>query len=70
MSDHTNPIPEPVAGSPAEVRSTDGVRLQKVLANAGVASRRVAENLIVGGRVRVNGVVVTCLLYTSDAADE
>jgi len=48
VSDHTNPIPEPVAGSPAEVRSTDGVRLQKVLANAGVASRRVAENLISG----------------------
>ena len=38
---------------------TDGVRLQKVLANAGVASRRVAENLIVEGRVRVNGEVVT-----------
>ena len=45
--------------APAENRSTDGVRLQKVLANAGVASRRVAENLIVEGRVRVNGVVVT-----------
>jgi 23S rRNA pseudouridine2605 synthase len=40
-------------------RSTDGVRLQKVLANAGVASRRVAEQLIVEGRVRVNGLVVT-----------
>jgi 23S rRNA pseudouridine2605 synthase len=42
-------------------RSTDaeGVRLQKVLANAGVASRRVAENLIVEGRVRVNGETVT-----------
>jgi len=37
----------------------EGVRLQKVLANAGVASRRVAEQLIVEGRVRVNGVVVT-----------
>jgi MFS family permease len=35
------------------------VRLQKVLANAGVASRRVSEDLIVQGRVRVNGVVVT-----------
>lgn len=42
-----------------EGRSTDGIRLQKVLANAGVASRRVAENLIVEGRVKVNGVVVT-----------
>lgn len=39
--------------------SMDGVRLQKVLANAGVASRRVAEQMIVEGRVRVNGEVVT-----------
>ncbi|SBS74790.1 pseudouridine synthase [uncultured Microbacterium sp.] len=40
-------------------RDTDGVRLQKVLANAGVASRRVCEQYIVEGRIRVNGVVVT-----------
>lgn len=39
--------------------SSDGIRLQKVLANAGVASRRVAEQLIVEGRVRVNGTTVT-----------
>ncbi|MFV0372518.1 pseudouridine synthase [Microbacterium sp.] len=39
----------------------EGVRLQKVLANAGVASRRVCEQLIVAGRVRVNGVTVTAL---------
>lgn len=38
--------------------SVDGVRLQKVLAQAGVASRRVSEELIADGRVRVNGVVV------------
>ncbi len=38
---------------------TEGVRLQKVLANAGVASRRVSEQLIAAGRVRVNGTVVT-----------
>jgi 23S rRNA pseudouridine2605 synthase len=37
----------------------EGVRLQKVLANAGVASRRVCEEYIVQGRVRVNGRVVT-----------
>src|SRR5919108_5270737 len=36
-----------------------GVRLQKYLAQAGVASRRRSETLIVSGRVRVNGVVVT-----------
>lgn len=34
-------------------------RLQKFLANAGVASRRKAEELISAGRVRVNGAVVT-----------
>jgi 23S rRNA pseudouridine2605 synthase len=33
----------------------EGVRLQKVLASAGVASRRGAEELIVAGRVTVNG---------------
>jgi 23S rRNA pseudouridine2605 synthase len=33
-------------------------RLQKVLARGGVASRRAAEKLIAGGRVRVNGRVV------------
>jgi pseudouridine synthase len=35
-----------------------GERLQKVLARAGVASRRAAEELIAAGRVRVNGEVV------------
>jgi 23S rRNA pseudouridine2605 synthase len=36
----------------------DGVRLQKVLARAGVASRRAAEELIAEGRVSVDGDVV------------
>ena len=36
----------------------DGVRLQKALAAAGVASRRASEELIVQGRVKVNGKVV------------
>lgn len=35
-----------------------GVRLQKVLAGAGVGSRRVCEDLIAAGRVSVNGEVV------------
>jgi cytidylate kinase len=34
----------------------EGVRLQKVIADAGVASRRQAEELIVAGRVAVDGV--------------
>ncbi|PFG16519.1 ribosomal large subunit pseudouridine synthase B [Propionicimonas paludicola] len=37
---------------------TEGIRLQKVLSQAGVASRRAAEDLIFRGRVEVNGEVV------------
>ncbi|MEY4434519.1 MAG: hypothetical protein RIR16_559 [Actinomycetota bacterium] len=36
-----------------------GIRLQKVMASAGVASRRVCEDLIAAGKVRVNDRVVT-----------
>lgn len=49
--------------------SDEPQRLQKVLARAGVASRRVCEQLIVQGRVRVNGQEVTELgsrVTTSD----
>ncbi len=38
---------------------TEGIRLQKVLAAAGIASRRASEILIDEGRVEVNGKVVT-----------
>ena len=34
-------------------------RLQKVIAQAGIASRRKAEELITDGKVKVNGIVVT-----------
>ncbi len=44
-------------GRPVSTMSTE--RLQKVLAAAGVASRRASEILIERGRVTVNGVVVT-----------
>jgi 23S rRNA pseudouridine2605 synthase len=42
------------------MRSTmsDGIRLQKVLAQAGVASRRAAEQMIARGRVSVDGAVI------------
>ena len=36
-----------------------GERLQKILAQAGIASRRKAEGIILEGRVQVNGTVVT-----------
>ena len=41
-------------------------RLQKILARAGVTSRRKAEELIVAGRVTVNGTVVDRLGSKAD----
>lgn len=38
--------------------STQGTRLQKVLSQAGIASRRAAEKLIADGRVTVNGKTI------------
>ncbi len=43
-------------------------RLQKILSQAGVASRRHAEEMIVAGRVMVNGQVVTQLGAKADPA--
>ena len=43
----------------AAPRAAEGERLQKVLAHAGVASRRVCEDMIVDGRIEVNGEIVT-----------
>jgi len=41
-------------------------RLQKVLAHAGIASRREAEKIILDGRVKLNGVVVDALGIKAD----
>jgi 23S rRNA pseudouridine2605 synthase len=41
------------------VSDPEGVRLQKVLSQAGIASRRVAERMITDGRVEVDGRIVT-----------
>lgn len=43
----------------AEGQAPTGVRLQKILARAGVSSRRGGEAFITAGRVTVNGRVVT-----------
>lgn len=44
---------KPRSGAP------EGERLQKILAAAGIASRRACEEVILEGRVQVNGVTVT-----------
>jgi 23S rRNA pseudouridine2605 synthase len=51
---------KPVEDAPA------GERLQKILAQAGIASRRKAEEIILEGRVQVNGQVVTELGTKAD----
>jgi 23S rRNA pseudouridine2605 synthase len=48
----------------------DGIRLQKLLSSAGVASRRAAEQLILEGRVMVNGNVVMTLGTRADPAKD
>lgn len=50
-----------------EPTENKGERLQKILAAAGVTSRRKAEQLILEGRVQVNGKVVTELGTRADA---
>lgn len=45
-------------------------RLQKIISNAGVASRRVAEEMILAGRVAVNGEVQDTLGARADPATD
>src|ERR1700737_2876499 len=45
-------------------------RLQKIIARAGIASRRHAEQLIVSGQVRVNGQVITELGSKADVKED
>ncbi len=55
---------------PASTEERRLERLQKILSAAGVASRRLAEDLIVQGRVSVNGTVVTELGTKADPASD
>ena len=46
------------------------MRLQKAIAQAGTASRRKAENLILEGKVKVNGLTITTLGTTVSEDDD
>ena len=63
--------PTPNADHAASYRDASrGIRLQKAMAQAGVASRRDCEAIIEAGRVRVNGDVVNTLpAWVDPAAD-
>lgn len=53
------PAPRAKSTRPRTGGSSEGERLQKILAAAGIASRRACEAVILEGRVQVNGVTVT-----------
>ncbi len=59
------------ATKPAPKAANDGkIRLNKYLANAGIASRREADNLIKTGLVEVNGKIITEMGYQVEPNDE
>ena len=53
-----------------QVENHTSIRLQKFLAQAGIASRRKAEDLILAGHVAVNGVTTTRLGTTVDPSTD
>ncbi|AEG44263.1 pseudouridine synthase [Isoptericola variabilis] len=62
------PRPAQQPAQDRDVHVADGVRLQKVLAQAGLGSRRKCEELIAKGHVEVDGVLVTELGVRIDPA--
>jgi len=56
----------PASASGLKAKAPTGERLQKILAAAGVASRRACEAIILEGRVQVNGATVTELGTRAD----
>jgi 23S rRNA pseudouridine2605 synthase len=66
VAEHGNPpFPKRVQ---CNMRLVPMERLQKILSQAGVASRRAAEKLMLEGRVTVNGVTIRELGTKADAA--
>lgn len=64
-------VPRPSAPHAASTpESATRVRLQRVLAAAGVAARRVCEQMILDGRVQVNGEVVRTLPVFVDPSQD
>lgn len=63
------PRPQPVEYEEAIIDPNAEVRLNKFMANAGVCSRREADELITKGLVKVNGEVVTELGVKITAKD-
>jgi 23S rRNA pseudouridine2605 synthase len=61
------PLPAPSAAPPPERKSAE--RIAKVIARAGLCSRREAEEWIVAGRVSVNGAVIPSPALNVQPAD-
>lgn len=63
------PRPKPIEYEMPIVDPTEQVRLNKFMANAGVCSRREADEMIQQGLIKVNGEVVTELGFKITATD-
>ena len=71
MSTHRkNPKRRPTGRPPAAAKQQPGERLQKVLAAAGLGSRRQCEELIAAGRVEVDRGIVTEMGTRVDPAEQ
>ena len=65
------PLPSPKKDLNDDGRAQPkGDRLQKILAQAGIASRRKAEEIILEGRVQVNGAIVNTLGTRHDSSKD
>jgi 23S rRNA pseudouridine2605 synthase len=70
MARGTEPRGEQSGGEGTEGEQSEGERIQKVLARAGMGSRRVCDELVAAGRVTVNGVTAELGRRVDPSADE